>query len=484
MSVNQRTGLGWDIISAALTLPERLDLHRKMPSAFTADPMRSKEIEERWSTLMGRKHEEGVEDRIRHLGYSRDDLTAAIGVIDPAAEEAHGRSVWMEVCEEALAWDGDLDEHGVPTAAYLTGPGEEPLPFEHALVPWVDVATMRLRRRRPDLDDELPAEVLREEQRGLLGGLATFARDCNVNDFSKARLGAYDANDMAMGMFMSEPPRDVYRSIVRGMVGPEMRDWMKRYPALARLLGVRVEAWARAVGELLERMESDRELIAGRFNEGRPIGVLSKARFGRGDSHNGGRSVAILEFDSGLKLVYKPRSLSIDEASQALLARLNSVLEPEHRIRVPEAMDRGLYGWVEFVEPRPCSEEEDLRIFHLRMGVLLGIVHLLQGNDFHLENVIASGSMPVPIDLETISVPSAILESESPEEDVVDPARELVSNSVLGTLLLPAAMAIGRQRDLRQLGALRVEVASKERLKKIRKLSSHFLSLCGALRTE
>ncbi|MCP4835393.1 MAG: type 2 lantipeptide synthetase LanM [Phycisphaera sp.] len=469
--MTQKTVLDWEIVAGALTLPERFALYRDMPSGFSVDSQRAEMLLDRWSGLLGRDSEQGVADRLADLGFTVDDLPKVLGSIDPAAANLLGRSSWMEACEEALAWEGDLDENGIPTAEYLNRDDEDPFPFEHALVPWVEVATKRLRRRRPELDAELSEEVLRDEQRGLLESLATFARDSNASDFSGARLEAYDANEMAMGMFMQEPPRDVYLNTVRGMIGSEMQDWMKRYPALARLLGVRVEAWSRAVGELLDRIESDRGLIAGRFNGGREIGGLTKARFGRGDSHNGGRSVAILEFDSGLELVYKPRSLMIDEASQSMLGMMNSFLDPECRIRVPEAMDRGLYGWAEFIEPRACEDDEDLKTFHLRMGVLLGIVHLLQGNDFHLENVIANGSMPVPIDLETISVPTAQIDPDEELDEVIDPAEELVSKSVLGTLLLPSAMAIGKQRDLRQLGALRVEIPGKSKTRKIRKLS-------------
>ena len=471
MTVTQTARLDWEIVVEALTLPERFALHRKTPSSFASDSERAGLLLERWTGLLGRDARDGVADRLEHLGFSPEHLSEVLGPIDPAAAEIHGQSTWMKVCEEVLAWDGDLDENGIPQAGYLTRDDEDSVPFEHALVPWVDVATMRLRRCRPGLDGELNTEILRDEQRGLLESLATFARDCNMSDFSTARLRAYDANEMAMGMLMQTPPRDVYQNTVRGMIGSRMRAWMKRYPALARILGVRVEAWSRAVGEFLDRVESDGELIAGRFNDGSEIGNLTKARFGRGDSHNGGRSVAILEFDSGLELVYKPRSLMIDEASQSILGMMNSFLEPECRIRVPEAMDRGRYGWVEFIEPRACEDNEDLKTFHLRMGVLLGIVHLLQGNDFHLENVIANGSMPVPIDLETISVPTAQIDLDKELDEVIDPAQELVSTSVLGTLLLPSAMAIGKQRDLRQLGALRVEIPGNSKTRKIRKLS-------------
>ncbi|WP_278562838.1 DUF4135 domain-containing protein [Fischerella thermalis] len=44
---------------------------------------------------------------------------------------------------------------------------------------------------------------------------------------------------------------------------------------------------------------------------------------GAGDSHHGGKSVFILEFESGWQLVYKPRSLAVDGHFQELLLWLN-----------------------------------------------------------------------------------------------------------------------------------------------------------------
>ena len=473
MSVMPRVELDRRVIADALDLPERFELLRIDASCFTPDPRRAADVVERWKGLLGREADAGIDDLLDHHGFSMEEFASAVGSIEGEVLERHAGMPWVEACEEVLAWDGSRDEHGIPTAGYLSTGEEEQIPFEHALVPWVDVATMRLRSRRPRLDEELSESLLREEQRGLVEGLATFARDCNVTDFSRARLGAYDANDMAMGMFMKEPPREVYRNTVRSMTDPRgMAEWMGRYPALARLLAVRVEAWARAVGEMLERLELDGDLIARHFNQGAPLESLKKASFGRGDSHNGGRTVAMLEFESGLKLVYKPRSLSIDVASESLFGTINPLLEEQCRIRVPKALDRGLYGWVEHIDSEPCADEDDLRLFHLRMGVLLGVIHLMQGNDFHLENVIARGAMPVPIDLETISVPSGTIVDEDGEmEDLIDPARTIVSNSVLGTLLLPSAMAMGKHMDLRQLGALRIEVPNAVNQAALRKLA-------------
>ena len=94
----------------------------------------------------------------------------------------------------------------------------------------------------PDLDDRLGPEVLRAPQRRLLEDLAKFARFAGIAVLEQNRLGLYDGNDFALGMLAATPPRVAYARAVREMVGREATAWAKRYPVLARLLAVRVNA--------------------------------------------------------------------------------------------------------------------------------------------------------------------------------------------------------------------------------------------------
>lgn len=66
----------------------------------------------------------------------------------------------------------------------------------------------------------------------------------------------------------------------------------------------------------------DWEEICCQFQPDNP-GKLIKIQRGAGDSHHGGKSVFIPEFESGWQLVYKPRSLAVDGHFQELLLWLN-----------------------------------------------------------------------------------------------------------------------------------------------------------------
>jgi type 2 lantibiotic biosynthesis protein LanM len=114
--------------------------------------------------------------------------------------------------------------------------------------------------------------------------------------------------------------------------------------------------------------------------------------------------VAVLAFASGLRIVYKPKSLAVDRHLQILIARINEGGAPQ--LRCLAVLDRGAYGWMEHVAARPCETPEEVERFHERQGAWLALFYALEATDFHHENLIAAGEHPVPIDLETLFQPA------------------------------------------------------------------------------
>ncbi len=470
-SPSEISALAPDFRARTLTIPERIKLHRKHPEAFGSDPKRAEQVVERWRSVLGRASDASIQDRLADFGIQESELATVVGTIGPEAFADSPEPDWMAVCAEVAAWSGSCDADGLPEADFLEDrEGEEPIPFKHALAPWIEVGTRRLLERCPAVSRILPGDLLRSQQHRLLENLAGFARFAFLDELEKRRLGMYSGNDFALGMLLGAPPRAAYIETTRdllGVPGTTTTHWMNDYPALARLLGTRVVAWVRGLAEFIDRFETDRDRIVTEFGEGTDPGPLTKVSFGSGDSHNGGRSVAICTFDSGLKVVYKPRDCSIDVVFAKLVERFNEMLDPDLRLRTPRTIDRRRWGWAEFIGSAPCETIEELRTYHRRLGSLLMVIHLLQGNDFHLENVKALGPHPVPIDLETVCVPVAGLEDP---DGIVDVATETIDHSVMRTLLLPSAMGMGGVA-LRNLGAIRVEVGDDRQPKTIKKLT-------------
>ncbi len=249
-----------------------------------------------------------------------------------------------------------------------------------------------------------------------------------------ARTAALELNVARLeGVLEGSTPGERFRSFVRQIGQAEKRmAILLEYPVLARQVVNCVDLWLAFSLELLGRMSSDWPRILKAFGPEADPGVLVGVE-DTGDTHKEGRCVLILKFASGWRLVYKPRSMSVDVHFQALLDWSNDCLK-ETRFRTLNILDAGSHGWVEFVAAAPCASEDELRRFYRRQGGYLALLYVLQASDFHSENVIAAGERPVLIDLEALF-------HASPEDLATakreDPAAYTLATSVLRIGLLP-----------------------------------------------
>ncbi|MBZ4373604.1 type 2 lanthipeptide synthetase LanM family protein [Corallococcus sp. AS-1-6] len=175
--------------------------------------------------------------------------------------------------------------------------------------------------------------------------------------------------------------------------------FLEEFPVLARLMVVSLERWLQSSLELLTRVAEDRAHLGAVLDGGRAPGALVSVRTGAGDLHRGGRSVALLTFSSGLRVVYKPRALEIEARYQELLGWLEQggLRHPHRRLKV---LMREGYGWVENVETGGCDTREAVERFYWRQGSHLALLYLLRAVDFHYGNLLAAGEHPVLVDLE------------------------------------------------------------------------------------
>jgi type 2 lantibiotic biosynthesis protein LanM len=176
------------------------------------------------------------------------------------------------------------------------------------------------------------------------------------------------------------------------------------YPVLARQLTVAINNWIHSSLEFLDHLCADYEAIRTAFSPEKQPGLLVALDGGAGDSHRGGKSVMIAKFDSGFQVVYKPKSLAVDVHFQELLAWLNerSGHPPFYLLKV---LDRGNYGWVEYIGRKGCTSIEELQRFYERQGGYLALLYAIEAVDFHFENLIAFGEHPVLLDLEALFHP-------------------------------------------------------------------------------
>jgi class II lanthipeptide synthase len=157
-------------------------------------------------------------------------------------------------------------------------------------------------------------------------------------------------------------------------------------------------------GELRHRLALDRRAIAASLRGGGRVGRVLEVRSGLSDPHDGGRSVALVRFASGLRIVYKPRPVGLEAAFHRLVAWWNQRVG-RLALSAPRVLDRGDYGWVEFVAHEGCADRAAAGRYWERAGALIALAGLLDATDLHCGNVIAHGEHPVLVDLETLLHP-------------------------------------------------------------------------------
>jgi type 2 lantibiotic biosynthesis protein LanM len=224
------------------------------------------------------------------------------------------------------------------------------------------------------------------------------------------------------------------------------------YPVWARLVDEEISRWYQAARELLSRLSDDQPSLSEvcgieRYDE------LSRIE-GGGDRHRGGRCVLILTFVSGKKVVYKPRSLSLDEWYRDLLTWLTSLEGCSLDLRAPQVIDRSTYGWAEYIKHELIDDAEAEIRFYKRLGMLLALWTVLGGGDCHHENIIAQGEHPVVIDAETIFDAYGGGNHLSDKTPIGETISRRIADSVKRVGILPRYLQVSTTSDPIDLSAL------------------------------
>lgn len=407
----------------ALTLAERaaLGLPEEAAEGIAEDGLTRHRLAE-WRGLTPFQSGPWWERRLADLGLT-DESFARLVAIPP--DRLGG---------EPPAWMAELAEHD---AAF------EPLPsppeigtaagFLELVRPYVDRARLHLKEDLETLVREsegpLPftaESALRLASETLPYRLLPILSRTLVLELHVARM---------QGLLSGETAEERFAAFVSRLRQPEVAEAILReYPVLARQVLLDLDLFREAMREICAHLAADWPEILDRFFGGQAPGPLTGLGGGAGDRHRRGRAVRILTFASGARLVYKPRSLRVEEHFQDLLAWVNSA-GGDLDFRTLAVLDRGEYGWMEFAAAEPCASRAEVARFHERLGGLLAVLYSLAATDCHYENLIAAGEHPVVIDLESLFHPQIQRgKGERPDAEI---RSQFALHSVLRVGLLP-----------------------------------------------
>lgn len=203
------------------------------------------------------------------------------------------------------------------------------------------------------------------------------------------------------------------------------------YPCLERLIFESIHNIVINYTNLIQRLNKDHMLIVNEICNGSNFNKILNIQTDISDSHKKGATVCILTLDNGKKVVYKPRSLKIENVYQKFLNYLSKGCK--YKMGYFKVIDCKQYGWEEFISYRTCYKKEEIRRYYYRFGVLIFCNYILNTNDLHEENLVAAGEYPIIIDAETIL--------DNKKKRNFNTSREAINNilheSVLYSGLLP-----------------------------------------------
>ncbi|MGB8508279.1 MAG: type 2 lanthipeptide synthetase LanM family protein [Pyrinomonadaceae bacterium] len=414
------------IVSDASTLSERLQGAYMPVDSFESAQLAEARLE-KWRERAAQGAPQLFEQRLAWLGTTPEQVRGLLGDVrldgDPPP--------WSQVFTRAMA--------ASPDASVCTLAASHP--FGTILSPFVQTG----------LDSFVPAcrsvfsqGILESLTDDLFRQLSYLAAPALYLEFATYR--------SALGHSENALPGEtrLYESFTASLLQDGLRDFFSQYPVLARLLSISTDYWAQNVSELALALTDDlpdiRRVFGGETSPERVIAVTPSLS----DTHDGGRTVALLEFDNGLTLIYKPRDIGIEKAWFSLLAFLN-----EHGLgfHILKVLDREGHGWVKAAVHAPCRDTGEAKNFYVRAGMLLAVLYMLEASDCFFENVVACGAYPVLIDMETLMHHVFKRSAElAPADELAD---DIASGSVfrIGFLPLWETSAEGISIDISGLGA-------------------------------
>ncbi len=412
---------------------------------------------------------------------------------DPAAEARW--TIWLEAAAggddslmaRRLEWDGlTIDEarhrlgaSGFPPAAEETGwirflepldeasaPGPlaaavdqavsaaHAVPFAAAYIPFLVAATAPLQDAVERLGGRLQAHALADLVTGLLGELSRLAGRVLASEFAESlsRRGL-TADPQRRAEYDDYTAEFATKPLAAG--GGWDSIWTT-YPVLARLVSTTCLAWTADTILFLDRLAADWDAVGRRLipETGEPTPVppaVSRLGGANADRHGGSAAVRVLDFFDGRRLVYKARPLDLEADFHKLLRALAAAGLPD----APPALlvlTRPGYGWIEFAEHAAVADDDALDAWFRSAGSLLCLLHVLGATDGHMENIVATRSGPILIDVETLLQPRRG-SADSATPGTFAQAATRIRDSVLQTGLLPLWQS-GRQGRPFDIGGL------------------------------
>ena len=275
-------------------------------------------------------------------------------------------------------------------------------------------------------------------QKQLINQLACICSASLMDKFQKFRATGNEMRDFLLIKLKGNNSKQKYHEFLETLLSDGFLSLFQEYCVLGKLTSIAIDYWVESTVEFIKRLATDWQELEKTFATDKPLKEVADLSLGLSDSHDRGRSVISLKFNTELKLIYKPRTVSLDVAFYNFLHWCNSISNTIP-LKIMKILDKSNYGWLEYIEFHPCQDQNSVKSFYQRSGMLIAIVYALEGTDFHFENLIANGEYPILIDLEGL-LQNRIKCINENKKNAVDLGNNIIYESVLRTALIPISL--------------------------------------------
>lgn len=425
------------IAGRALTLRERL----QHPGNLVAGSMGASRRIGEWRKVLG--GDEAFASRLADLELVNADELLGDGVL------AEGVTLpsWVMVIDRVL---GDFS---VEDLAWREG--DDVMPFHEVSACFVREAWRRVEEAAGSSLELLDTGAAKKLRAGILQWVTALLAPVLETEFVAFRSVRQQLRGgiQILGSLPGVISRDQYRDFVTDLRAGGMKRVCLEFPVLSRLLGRLVEMGAIAEAEFVNHLAADIDRIGEAFQIAPESRRVASLQSGLSDRHHGGRTVKILTFVCGTKVVYKPKPVSLERIFSDFQEWLSRRLTPG--FRAMKVLDCDGHGWVEFIDHRPCETRGQASDYFRRAGALVAVIYAFEGTDYHNENLIANGEFPVPIDQEGLfHHRPRMVDSTGRKLNFDLTAENRLAHSVIRTALLPYWRfgEDGRSLDISALG--------------------------------
>lgn len=417
------------VAGRARTLQERLDADAT-PGEINADFDGSlDDLIKDWRDAVADGDDDVFRRRLRFENHELEDCQRRIGTDEWPADEPLPK--WIHRLDELLEF---VFEHRTTEVELRM---ENELPFVDALAPFLQYAREQV--------DERPSEhVAHSAVQDLIEWLARrLTRLWSHTAFIEFK--TYVANhdpDLVFGDgILPDGSTEYYDEFTERLLGEQLKSFVLEYSFLARLFVTVIRQWVVRVEEFYARVAHDWSALDAVFADGESLGKITDIG-AVGDTHQGGREVFAVTFESGTKAAYKPRNAGIVVWFYDLLEWINQNGDLP-KFRTLDFVYRDKYAWMEWVQPEVCSTKTAVHEYYRRAGMFICLFYVLAATDMHLENIVAEGSQPVAIDLETLAEPVVKSDMRSINETV-----KVVADTVIRTGVVPRHVPAEEVKDM------------------------------------